>query len=475
MRKCFIILFLLLLFSTGCTAQEEPTAPAELPTEPTAYTETEKLYFHGHSAPRQQLESFYDDNGSLTQTRKTEYYENGSTAGIAVTQYDEQGAVTNYQEKRYGENGAAAASLVKRYVGGTLTEQVEVSYWTDTLPHSVTKSVYLQNGTLSERTHTSYFADGTLAAKETETLDEKTGFRTIHQEAYHETGVSALLCDGLFHAETYEMLAGQREESAADGTLTMLELAAWDGENRIRHSSQTHYTENGNTRSSQQVTQYYDASGRVTAREYAAYEKGQALLSHCIENYTYDGAGNLINMDAQYYFEGKLPGERFEHSYDYDAENRLSRQETAHFLASGERQNLAVTEYGYDAAGNLVTETQTAFNASDVRQFQTTKEYDAFGTLTAFITISKNGNRYTYSYTYDEEGRQQSELLTTEYRYGTRIDYQKTSYEYHKNGAVKSISVQIWTSHDEAKYPDAAPGDLGKTTVTEYDEAGNKI
>ena len=134
-----------------------------------------------------------------------------------------------------------------------------------------------------------------------------------------------------------------------------------------------------------------------------------------------------------------------------------------------------MTEYAYHEDGSLLSQTQTGFDKDNVQTFQTVKKYDAFGKLEEFVTVSNLGNCYTYSYGYNEEGTVCSELLTTRYRSGTRIDYQETAWEYHENGRYKTVSVHKWTSHDEAKYPDATPGDLGQTTVTEYDEEGNKM
>ena len=101
------------------------------------------------------------------------------------------------------------------------------------------------------------------------------------------------------------------------------------------------------------------------------------------------------------------------------------------------------------------------------------------------VVVNENGDPVAYSTedgsvllslrTYDEEGRQTSELMTTHYRSGPRIDYQKSIWEYHENGKYKTVSIQKWTSYDEAKYPNADPAAWGKTTVTHYDENGNKI
>ena len=74
-------------------------------------------------------------------------------------------------------------------------------------------------------------------------------------------------------------------------------------------------------------------------------------------------------------------------------------------------------------------------------------------------------SRYKFT-TYDENGLVIKELMETHYRSGTRTDYQETAWEYHENGKHKTVTVHKWTSHDEAKSPDADPASLGKTTVT---------
>ena len=471
MKRTIVILFLLFLFISGCAAPEKAAVPAQA--EPAVHTETEAL--HGDRSA--QLESVYDENNTLTRTQITEYHENGNTAVTTVTDYSEDGAVTFYQEKQYTEDGAAAASLAKYYdAGGALTEQTEVIYWENGQAETVKKCVFSTSGTLLERRSSSFFDDGSLWARKTEVLDEHTGFRIIRQEAYHKNGVLSLLCDGSFHPDTYELLDGRRERYSAGGVLTELESVSWDEENRVRSGEYLCYADDGAVLSSEHSTLYYDNLGRIIAREYIAYEENHVLFTHFIENCTYDGAGNMAGKGVQYYLEDSVPGERFDHTYSYSETGDLLREETDHYLASGKRQNRAVTEYGYDNAGNLIRETQTAFNDSDVQQFQTTKEYDARGNIVTFVTVSKKGSRYTETFTYDEDGRIKTELLTTQPVTTSRISYQENTYEYYENGNVKTLTVHTWTSVDESRAgANANKNDLGKTTVTEYDEEGNKI
>lgn len=460
------------LFS-ACNPEEAAPAVTE-PTAPPARTETEKLYHDDHTTLRQLLEQVYDSSGSLTEERISRYNESGVLLASSVTEYGAEGTVAAYEEKQYAADGTVTLSLVKKYhANDLLSQHIEVSYWENGNPRSVIKSDFSDTGAELKYRQRDYFENGILAAEKTAYLDAQTGYRIIHEESWHENGLQASLCDGLFHADTYELQSGTIEKYDAEGNLTQREEAVWDGENRAKHSTFCQYAGSAELFSFES-SRYYDESGNVFVYEYASFEQDHAFASHYIENRSFDGSGRLAESILQYYLADGSPSERYEHSYEYDGDGNLIREQTVHDLSPGVRQNLTVTEYTYDG-GALIREVQTGFDDAGAQKFQQIKEFDPYGKVMTFVTVSTKGNRYTYSYTYDEAGRVETELLTTEYRYGTRIDYQETTYEYHENWNLKRVSVHSWTSHDEAKYPDAAPGDWGKNTVTEYDEDGNKI
>ena len=470
MRRHFIILFLLLLFIAGCGKNESPVAQ---PPEPTGYTVSESLYGQNHSV---QLESVYDAADTLTKTCETSFYESGNPSVSTVTQYHENGAVAAYQEKQYAEDGSITASLVKYFdAAGALTKQVHVLYRADGSPRSVERHTYSPDGMLLEHKYQVYFPDGTFSEKKTDALRPNTWMRRVSRETYHENSQLAFFCDGSFHAETYALLDGTQALYSDSGVLLELQEALWDEASRTCRNRRTCYAGDGTVISSESTVQCYNASGRMIASESTVQENSSALFRHFYELCLFNSAGLITQKDVQHYLPYGGTGERFAHRYDYDAAGNLCREEATHFLASGQRQNLTVTEYTYSADGVLISEIQTGFNDTDVQQFQLTHQYDAFGKVTDFITVSSTGNSHAYSYTYDEEGRCKTELLTTTYRYGVRIDYQETTYEYYENGTYKSVAVHKWTSYDEARYPNANPADLGLTTVTEYDENGNKI
>lgn len=472
MRRYFIILFLLVFFTAGC-ASENSTQPSQLPPDPTGYTVSEDLYGHDQSV---RLESLFDADDILTETSETAFYKNGNPSISVVMQYNAAGAVTTYQEKQYAEDGSITSSLVKSFDSdGALIKQVSVAYRSDGNPRSVERHDFSSDGTLLAHKYHVYFADGTISEKKTEYLNIHTGLRLISQETYHENSQPDIFCYGRFHGETYTLLDGKQARYSDSGALLELEEATWDETARTCRSNRTCYAEDGTVISSEVAIRCYSASGIMVASESTVQENNGSLFRHFQELCVFDKAGHMTQMDVQHFLPGGFPGERFTHRYDYDAAGKLCREETTHFLISGLRQNLTVTEYTYAANGQLMSQTQTGFNDSDVQQFQLIHQYDEYGKLTDFITYSSTGNCHAYSYAYDDEGRCKSELLTTTYRYGVRIDYQETSYEYHENGSYKSVAVHKWTSYDEINYPNANPADLGRTTVTEYDEEGNKI
>lgn len=469
MRSCFIILFLLIFFTAGCAKQDTPAQPPE----PTGYSVSENLYIYDKPA---QLESVYDEKGILTETRETALYENGTPLYSIVTRYDAAGTVITYQEKQYAGDGSTTASLLKQFdAAGALTKQVYVTYQANGAPVSVERHDYSSEGTLLAHKYHRYFPDGSVSERKTEYLNQNTGLRLISQEIFHENSRLAFSCSGRFHGENYTLLDGTQSRYFESGALLELEEASWDDAARTSRRSRTCYAGDGTVLSSESALHCYDESGRVIASEATVQENSGSLFRHFYELCVFNGSGQLTKKDIQHFLPYGGTGERFEHRYDYDAAGNLCREETTHFLISGLRQNLSITEYTYTPDGCLLSQTQTGFNDSDVQQFQLIHQYDAFGKVTGFTTYSSTGNCHAYSYTYDEEGRCKTELLTTTYRYGVRIDYQETTYEYHENGRYKSVAVHKWTSYDEAKYPGASLADLGKTTVTEYDEDGNKI
>ena len=473
MKNVISMVFIVMLVTflcCGCGAPAEPVPTAE-PTVPPVYTRTETLFFDGHVGFPQKLESTYDRDDTLLETQKTEFHENGAVSVVTRAQYDAAGNVTYYQEKHCRPDGSTETTLVKHYdAAGNLTKQVAVAYREDETPQRIETRTFSEGGTLLTRKVTGYYADGTLCEREWEYYDPETDYRYITWERRHDNGQLSSGCDGVFHPETYELLDGTIENYDPEGVLIQSKTARWDGENRTGFTG----VSDGEGNSTSQVTAYFDDSGRVVARESVTYEKNQVLFEHYTENFAYSSDGLLLRKDVQYYLDGGVPAELFETSYAYDETGILIREETAQYLSGGKRQNLAVTEYTYQD-GSLIKTEQTSYDHKDIRKSRVTKEYDVFGTLTTFTTLSASGNTHSYCYTYDETGRVQSELLTTRYHSGRRIDYQETTYEYHENGQHRCVTVHTWTSYDEAKYPDANKNDLGKTTVTEYDEDGNKI
>lgn len=464
------IVMLVTFFCCACAAPAEP-APAAEPTVPPVTMETEVLFFDDFVGIPQELVSTYDENGILKQTEQTGFHENGTVSALTKTEYDASGNVVFYQEKHYSEDGSTVSTLTKHYDStGTLVKQISVSYWEHGDPKLVEKRTFSENGTVLSLETTGYFAGGDRSEKGIEVFDPETGLRTIRQELYHECGQMIYLCDGTFDGNTYELLDGSIEEYSPDGPLTRSETVRWDSEHRTRRSDYYCYTDN----SSGRITEFFSSSGLLLACESLIYEEDQVLFEHFIESRTYDRKDNLIQLVVQHYLDGGFPGERFESTYEYDAVGKLLREECAQYLSDGKRQNLAVTEYTYDGEC-LIREAETVFDHKDVCKSSVTKEYDVFGVVTTFTTMSSSGNSYSYSYTYDEEGRVQSELMTTRYKSAPRIDYQETTYEFHENGIQKSVTVHKWTSYDEGKYPHKDKKDLGTTSVTRYDENGNKI
>ena len=465
-----VIAVLITFLFCACTAPEEAAAFVA-PTEDASYSESETLYYDGFTGFPQELESCYDGNGILTETIKTEYHDNGAVSVRTVTQFDDAGNVIFFQESHSRPDGTTADTLLKYFdASGALTKQEDLFFWENGQLRLSETRHFTASGTLLSLESTGYHADGSLSLQSTEQLVAASNLRRIHRETFHENGHHASFCDGTFHPETYALLNGKIETYNPDGTTIRLETAQLDAETNVKTSSFYCYTDN----SSGCLTEYLDEHGRVITRESLTYEKNQVLFEHYIETFTYDFSGNLIHQAAQYYLADSVPGERFETSYAYNEAGAVIREETAQYLADGKRQNLTITEFTYDGDA-LIKEAQVSYDHKDKRKSSLTTEYDVFGTITSFVTVSSSGNSHTYTYTYNENGQVLSELMVTNYKSAPRIDYQEITYEYHDNGPHSCVAVHKWTSYDEAKFPNADKQDLGQTTVKYYDENGNRI
>ena len=474
-RVTDIVMLLLSVALLFCSCAPAPAAEAAAaPTEPLFHTESETLYHADQITLRQNMELVYDADGNLTQERRRQYDGSGHLSYLTVTKFDETGAAAAYSETHYNPSGSLSSSLRKDYENGILCRQAEIRYFPNGNARSVEEWVYSSEGILQKWHLRSYNAVGDRLSDMRDQLDPKTGFMTISGESRYENGSLEIRRSGFRHGDG-SLLDGKIEIFDENGNLIRLEEAVWIKESRSSIFSVAEYDTSGNVLFSQQALQYRDEQGRITALDETLYEQNMSFASHRVENRSFDSAGQISGKTLQYFLSDGTPAEQYEYRYEYNENALLLREEKLHRLDPEKPQEMTVTEYAYHEDGSLLSQTQTGFDADRSQTFQTVKKYDVFGKLEEFVTVSNLGNCYTYSYGYNEEGTVCSELLTTRYRSGTRIDYQETAWEYHENGKYKTVSVHKWTSHDEAKNPDAAPGDLGQTTVTEYDEEGNKM
>ena len=471
--KIFVIL-LITFFFCSCSSG----APAEIPTEPPAVTfhsQTETLYYPDSDVVYQTLELVFDSQDSLVKEYRWTYHENSVPAEFSVTKYAAGETPVYHQEKQYAGDGALTMTLYKKYDGnGQLAQQDEAYYWDGGNPYHVEKSTFSENGTLVKSESYSYHLAKIPAARETNTLDEEKGSRSIRSETYYEDGTPQSVRDGIFDAQSLELLEGRIEQYDQHGDLTEQEIVTWD-EDSLTRETVIRVFSGGAEQSSSSSRTFYNRSGQILACEHTTYGANHRFLTSSVETYHYDEAGLPAQQQLRYYQQDGTPTEGHTYTYIRDSSGRLTALHHVQEYFPETVQSRTITEYVYDGQDRLTKETQTGFNAAGVQQFQQVKEFDRYGKLTAFTTLSRQGNRYSYTYTYGEDGMLASELLTTTYSYGKRIDYQETSYEYHDNHNPKLISVHKWSSYDEAVRPKAAPGDLGTTVVTAYDETGRKI
>lgn len=474
-RVTDIVMLLLSVTLLFCGCAPAPAAEAAaVPAEPPFHTESEALYHPDQTTLRQNMEWVYDGSGTLTQETRTQYDRAGNLTCLTVTEFDETGAAAAYEETHY-DSGSLSSTLVKNYEMGILRRQVEIHYFPNGNARIVEESVYSAAGTLQKWHQRSYNEAGERLSDMRDQLDPETGLITVSGEARYENGSLKTRRSGIRHGGDSSLLDGRIENFDESGNLIRLEEAVWIEESRSGILAVTEYDASGNVLFSRQALQYRDGQGRITTLDETLYEQNMVFASHRVENRSYDSTGQNDRREIRYFLSDGTASEQYEYRYAYDGSSRLLREEKRHRLNPEGPQKLTVTEYAYHEDGALRSETQTGFDEDLIQTFQTVKTYDTFGKIAEFVTVSNLSNRYTYSYTYDEEGVVLSELMTTQYRSGTRIDYRETAWEYHGNGKYKTVTVHTWTSHDEAQYPDAAPGDLGKTTVTAYDEDGNRI
>jgi RHS repeat-associated protein len=159
----------------------------------------------------------------------------------------------------------------------------------------------------------------------------------------------------------------------------------------------------------------YDGASRLTK---IAYPSGRFLV------YTYDAGGRRASLTDQ---------DGFGEKYSYDAVGRPAKVTDA--------AGTLIVSYTYDGAGQLIREDRG--NGT-----HTTYDYDAVGNLLHLVHFAPdNSIQASFTYTYDELGRQSS-VTTAD---GT------TSYSYDILGRLTGLTL---------------PG--GRTIAYEYDAAGNR-
>lgn len=433
-RVTDIVMLLLSVTLLFCSCAPAPAAEEAIaPTEPPFYTESEVLYHADETTLRQNIELVYDAEGNLTQERRMQYDGAGNLSCLCVTRFDKTSAAAVYDEKHYDASGGMVSSLVKNYDRGMLRRQVEIHYFPGGNARTVEEWVYSSDGILQKWHLRSYSEAGTRLSELRDQLNPESGFMTISGESHYDNGNPKIRRSGIRHSDGC-LLDGKIENFDENGHLIRLEEAVWLEESRSSILTVTEYDTLGSVLYSQQALQYRDEQGRVTTLDETLYEQNMTFGSHRIENRSFDSAGQIGSKTLQYFLSDGTPAEEYEYRYEYSDSGQLLREEKLHRLDPEKPQELTVTEYAYQEDGSLLSQIQTGFDKDGVQTFQTVKKYDTFGKLEEFVTVSNLGNCYTYSYGYNEEGTVCSELLTTRYRSGTRVDYQETTWEYHENG-----------------------------------------
>ncbi len=247
------------------------------------------------------------------------------------------------------------------------------------------------------------------------------------------------------------------------------------------HGTRYTYYDNGNIRTvtdaqGSTTTYTYDISGNVSS---------ETKPNGSIYRYEYD----LMNRPSRVYFKAdQNSGEKLLEEYTYDILTNKNTQKTHTVHLNG--SETATTVYTYDYAGRQIlqanpdgTSISSSYNKNgtlkstkDARGNTTYYKYDGLNQLTEQWSPVE-ANKYSYSsITYDKAGRQKQikmgkELVTL---YNVPVTFAYTSYDYYKNGRVKSVTdgegrrTDYFYDYDgvltkEVKYTDSV-----NSNVTEY-------
>lgn len=217
--------------------------------------------------------------------------------------------------------------------------------------------------------------------------------------------------------------------------------------------------------------------------------------------YTYDENGRLET--ETYYSDGKM---RWTHTFEYNEHDDIVRQISD--TSAGR-----LFSYKYDANGNIIWKQEEQANADNIIRTETWKydsnnnliehyeednanwsgkecyKYDANGNMIEFVYyeqgdyysttiyeyqnnvltshVENNVGGYSekHTYNYNENGQLVSVVIySNSYGKNNPDGYEgKIEYEYHENGVLAKESEYVYIYNDTL------------STVTEYDEAGNKI
>lgn len=335
-----------------------------------------------------------------------------------------------------------------------------------------------------------------LLALENPTEEEKAllnKFYFLEQENSGDNGYR-LICT---YDEKGNLLT--RDETAPNGTWTKVSNT-YDEKGRLLTETTTSQSGTSDTPREQTYTYTYDETGNVLTKDYTVkggkwektvytydgkgnkltesfsdskdawkkdvftYDDKGNLLSrdrtdsyklHSIYTYTYDEDGNQLvfrkasgknweQLDSTYDEKGNIiferrtssAGEDISVAYIYDENNNLLTKDSDSYTCV----------YTYDDKGNLLTENQVNANGAS---HKITCTYDESGNLLTeenILTSESYREYYTYTYTYDESGRQLSQLWAND-----KDEWTKTERTFDEKGnkLTETVTTHKETERDE--------------------------
>ena len=418
----------------------------------------------------------YAADGTILAQSKAQYRENGDLYFLHKEAHTEQGEEIFYHHEQFFDSGELEHKQLKEYYeNGQLRFWEYLSYHTPGVPASSSYTEYDENGKLLKKDVTEYDENGKMTYICLYPAEDAPEMMRIEKHTSYPNGNPEYIWE-CFCDPRENLMDGKQERYYESGQPWSIKEASFDEATRTTTRSETHYKEDGTVDCAWQRVEAFDKDWRYLSYESTTFDSNLQATYHEVYHYSYgensltitsvtdDGSGNILFNNSS--------------EYTYDEQGHIIHEDRILRNPDGSFQSRMEFLYNYSETGVQTGNTTIQYDEVGQVLYCYMEEYNDAGLLYRRIIQTEDDTQFE-DYTYDENGRLQVLSVTffpTTEDGSTMIEYRKTTYTYHANGAKQSETTQTWTSKDEEKAaPDTPREQLGKTTVVYYDENGNRI